>query len=110
MADKNEREHVFDGVTEARVLYCNSVQVAQTTFDLRFWFGLLTRADQERIVTKVENVIYMSPQHAKVFAAVLNKHVEKYESLYGTIPLPADFTEAPDTEPGPRLLGEGGTK
>lgn len=83
-----KREQIYRGLENARVVYVNSVQVAQTAFDLRFWFGLLEEADEARIVSKVDTVMFMSPQHAKVFAAVLNKHIQKYESLHGYISAP----------------------
>ena len=67
--------------------------MAASIFDIRFWFGTLRVADRERVVTKVAEVVYMSPQYAKAFAELLNKHIDAYEQPYGPIPTQDDSSE-----------------
>jgi hypothetical protein len=84
MEPKKRREDYLN-LDTAPSIYVNSVQIAQTAFDLRLVVGLLTAADDEKIVTKVEAVVFMSHQHAKVMYELLKKHIERYESLHGPL-------------------------
>jgi len=80
-----EREQIYKNLDEAPALYVNSVQVVQSQFDIRMVMGIMTDSTSEKVVTKVSAIVHMSPQHAKVFAELLSKHIEKYEQLHGPL-------------------------
>lgn len=81
----SEREQIYKNLEDAPTIYVNSIQVAQSPFDLRLVMGVLEAADTEKIVTRVNATVFMSMQHAKVFVGLLQKHMEKYKSIHGTI-------------------------
>lgn len=55
----------------APILYVNSVQIAQSQYDLRLTVGSLDVADETRIVTRVSAIVYMTFQHTKILAELL---------------------------------------
>jgi hypothetical protein len=65
--------------------YINSAKILGSLYEFMFTFGLKSDPDidPEPIVK-----IRMSPQHAKVLAKILLKHVESYENDIGNIMLP----------------------
>jgi uncharacterized protein DUF3467 len=81
------REHVYEGVDTASVLYVNSVQVTHSVFDVRLTLGVTQDGAPDRVVTRVAALAYMSPQHAKAFCHLLTKHVQMYEQRFGAIQL-----------------------
>lgn len=84
----SERQQIYKGTETAPTLYINSVQIGQSQFDLRLIMGVLEEANDERVVTRVNVAVYMTIQHAKIFAGLLNKQLEKFEEANGPIVLP----------------------
>lgn len=64
--------------------YSNSVQVAMQLFDVVMEFSVSSPDNSKEDQLKV----FMSPQHVKVFAQILNEHVKGYEETFGPIPTP----------------------
>ena len=92
MANREER---FLDSEKAPTVYVNSVQLGLSTFDIRIRMGVMEEATPELIVTRVVTNVYMSPQHAKVFADLLNGQLAKYEAMHGPIVLPRPPAENP---------------
>ena len=65
--------------------YANTVKLAFSVYDVLFEFGkkAMPEVDPETSV-----LVRMSPQHAKVFALLLHKHIKKYEKEIGEIKIP----------------------
>jgi hypothetical protein len=82
-----EREQIYNNMDTAPILYVNSVQIAQSQFDIRLMVGSLDVADDTRIVTRVSAIVYMTVQHAKILTDLLTKHIAKYEAVNGPIVL-----------------------
>jgi hypothetical protein len=79
--------------------YANSVQLEMTPWDFKFLFGILKVATEQKLEVEDSAQVYMSPQHAKVFAAVLVRHLKQYEQQFGTIPGPAGAPSEVPQEP-----------
>jgi hypothetical protein len=71
-------------------LYANSAQVEVTLWDFRVVFGDTRKIDDGKLLVENSAVITMSPQHAKVFAALLSKNVLDYEKQVGEIKIPEE--------------------
>ena len=69
-------------------LYSDSVRVASTPYSFIFQFGLVTESPGEQ---KPVTTIRMSPQHAWVFARILQRHLDEYEQTVAPIRLPVDL-------------------
>jgi hypothetical protein len=69
--------------------YANSVQLETTPWDMKFVFGLISEATDQKLVIEDQCEVLLSPQHAKVFAAVLIRNIKQYEEKFGKIPGPA---------------------
>ncbi len=85
--DKNEKDkivHLKKPNVEKEVpdFYINQVNLVFSQFDVLFNFGLKTdpNADPKELVR-----VRMSPEHVKVFALLLVKHIKKYEKDIGEI-------------------------
>jgi hypothetical protein len=70
---------------EIPVHYANSVQVETSNWDLKLSFGRVLKADGNVVVVRDILDVYMSPQHAKATASVLNGAVERWEREHGVI-------------------------
>lgn len=62
-------------------VYSNQLQIMMSPYDFAFTFHEHTNMG---IVD--QGTVTMSPQHAKVFAAILAENVKQYEALFGMIP------------------------
>ena len=82
---KQPRQVVRKPAEDLRVIYTNSVLVAYSLYDIVFDFGQIEESSDTKIVTKDLVKVFMSPQHAKVLARVLNERIEKYENRFGPI-------------------------
>jgi len=71
---------------EAPFLYVNSAQVRVTPYDFQFVFGQSAEMDAANalVVNKLITLV-MSPQHAKALLGVLQRHVQAFEQLMGSI-------------------------
>jgi hypothetical protein len=87
MNDKDNEAISLASQAEKKVddYYANTVKMAFSIYDVLFEFGKksLPEDDPERSV-----LVRMSPQHAKVFALLLRKHLEIYEKDIGEIKIP----------------------
>ncbi len=75
--------------TEPTVQYANQAQLHVGIYDFTLEFG---RVDDPRATPPTVNPVarvQMSPQHTKVVALLLLKHVAAYEHKIGIIELPA---------------------
>lgn len=68
------------GLDTAATLYANSVNIGASPWDLRFRFGQIEEADDTHLVIRQLATVYMSPQHAKAFAALLNQKIAEFET------------------------------
>ncbi len=64
-----------------KIFYSNAVEVTCKLYDVQLKFGL-TNAQNEMIDNEV---VAMSPQHAKILSQIMNQVVAQYEEQYGTI-------------------------
>jgi hypothetical protein len=74
-------------------LYTNDTQVQVSPWDIRLVFGMISEpATVEKPTVTVHTVgeVRMSPQHAKVVAAILVQQIKLYEESIGPIPLPSE--------------------
>lgn len=67
-------------------IYTNQVNLTMSVYDVIFKFGQMTGPKDS---PDVKAIIRMSPQHAKVFGLLLNKHIMAYEKDIGKISLPS---------------------
>lgn len=71
--------------TERRV-YANIAEVESNLFDFVMHFGNRDRAQAQKGESDPQVTVFMSPQHAKLLAAILQNHVEMYEKNFGPLP------------------------
>ena len=74
---------------DAPTLYCNNVQMRISAWDICLFMGEIVEANAEALVVKNKTTVYMSPQHAKVFAQMLTNNIAEYERVIGKIPNPS---------------------
>jgi hypothetical protein len=83
----------FTYVEDHKIIYANSVQVAQNLYDFRLIFGLVSGVKNGKLqIANLESII-LSPQHAKQLAEVLAENVRKYEEQYMPLPIPTVLKE-----------------
>ncbi|HHW07478.1 MAG TPA: DUF3467 domain-containing protein [Clostridia bacterium] len=78
----------FSPITDERScfsVYCNSLSVGFSLYD----FEIILR-EKFNNNEKQLGIIKMSPQHAKVFAQILNDNIAVYENIFGPIPEPKE--------------------
>jgi len=72
---------------EKNRIYSNRVEVVSSVYDviLRFGVAIPKKDEKGNSVDEIshEMDIYMSPQHAKVLAAIIQQQMEAYESAHG---------------------------
>ena len=85
--DKNEKDKIVqlkrpNVEKEVPDFYVNQVNLVFSQYDILFNFGLKTdpQADPKQVVR-----VRMSPEHVKVFALILVKHIKLYEKDIGEI-------------------------
>jgi hypothetical protein len=83
-AAKKERRQIQKGLETAPRLYSNNVMLTGSPWDLRMIFGQIEEADADHLTIAHEIVVYMSPAHAKLFAALLTKKIADYEEKFPT--------------------------
>lgn len=67
-------------------VYSNHVALRVTPYDVLLTFGLQSSKGSTEIVN-----VYMSPQHARSLAILLDRYLKHYEEMSGPISLPADL-------------------
>lgn len=65
--------------------YVNNVEMRSSQWDVRFVMGEVDEASDDTLAVKELVRVYMSPQHAKVFAEVLAAQIKRYEDTFGPI-------------------------
>lgn len=74
------------------IVYANNTKLRASLFDVMLDFGVVVNMDDESIAIQDAVTVMMSPQHAKVFLRILDKHIRDYEAKFGRLP------EAPQPE------------
>lgn len=82
---KPERSVKLEPVEGIQTLYSNCVRIDRSQWDLRFRFGQIQHVTKEEMAVQEQVYVYMSPQHAKAFAALLNRVLEGWEKDNGVI-------------------------
>src|SRR6476620_10879880 len=91
------RKTEYNGADTAPVFYCNSAQILRSNFDFRILVAVIQKADDTEVVSTITAQIYMSPQHAKVFAKLITGQVEAHEQQFGPIAVePTGTAKEPD--------------
>jgi len=72
-----------------RLGLCNLVNINVSVWDIRFIFGEIEQADENKLVMTDRVRVSMSPAHAKVFSEVLVRNIQKYEEVFGEIKIQA---------------------
>ncbi len=69
-----------------RTIYANTTKMAYTPWDVRISFSQLVDASQGGSIIEEEVCLVMSPQHAKVVAAIWQDTIRQYENKFGEVP------------------------
>lgn len=79
---KAEKMEAVIGADAKVGTYSNFVQIQHTPLDFRMDFAQVVPEDKKYYVN---SRIFMSPQHAKLFANALMDNIQKYENQFGEI-------------------------
>lgn len=82
MGNNEEIDNNTQNIKKPFKEYCNGVQVSAGQFDFSLLFSQNSPNGSQFL-----GEILMSPEHAKVFANILDNHVRQYESMFGEIPV-----------------------
>jgi len=80
---------------QVRRIYTNAVRISHTFYDFHIVLGtMLPRQDGKAGPPMIAptDIVYMSPQHAKVLSDILARQVANYEKSYGQIKTPPKST------------------
>ncbi|MBP8252192.1 MAG: DUF3467 domain-containing protein [Herpetosiphon sp.] len=77
---------------DLRTEYVNQTQILGGVYDFTLEFGQIEPAAQQAKIRHVAK-IQMSPQHTKVLALMLLKHIAAYEHSVGVIDLPQELLD-----------------
>lgn len=72
-------------------VYCNNIQMATTSFDVRLMLGEIAEATNEKVIIEHRVQVAMTWIQAKILADFLRANVEAYESLNGPMKLPKNI-------------------
>jgi hypothetical protein len=80
-------------------VYCNNIQMATTSFDLRLMLGEIADSTEEKIIVEQRVQVAMTWIEAKILADFLRANIEAYERLNGPMTMPKNIEKiiAPDT-------------
>jgi hypothetical protein len=80
-------------------VYCNNIQMASTSFDLRLMLGEIAESTEEKIIVEQRVQVAMTWIEAKILADFLRVNIEAFEKLNGPMKLPKNIEKivAPDT-------------
>src|SRR5438128_710885 len=96
MAESTKAREEYQQVADFRSTYANSARMTVGLWDFRFSFGEVEEATADSVKV-VENVrVIMSPQHAKMFLAIFQQNLKKYEDKFGEIKLPPGMLQEPE--------------
>lgn len=71
---------------EEQRIYTNIVEVESNLFDFILHFGNRDREQAQKGDFDSLVTVFMSPQHAKLLATILQNHVQMYEKNFGALP------------------------
>ena len=71
---------------EEQRIYTNIVEVESNLFDFILHFGNRDREQAQKGDFDSLVTVFMSPQHAKLLASILQNHVQMYEKNFGALP------------------------
>jgi hypothetical protein len=82
-------------------VYCNNVQMASTSFDVRVMLGEVADVLDDKIVVEQRVQVAMTWIEAKIIADFLRANVEEYERLNGPLTMPKNLDKivAPESFP-----------
>lgn len=81
--DKKKVNRVVKGIDSTPVMYCNHVDLAASTWDLRIRLGQLEDVMDGQLIIQNLATVYMSPAHARAFANLLQEKLADYEKIWG---------------------------
>ncbi len=70
--------------------YVNNTLVTTSLYDVKLVFGQVVNANGNKLLVDPEVIVFMSPQHAKAIALMLDKQIKAYEERNGPIPASDD--------------------
>jgi hypothetical protein len=80
-----QANHIKTGTAaDYRDGYANSVQIRYSLWDFCLVFGMVKQEGQTLSIQNFQG-IYLSPQHAKALASILQENLNTYEATFGTI-------------------------
>jgi hypothetical protein len=79
--------------------YCNNIQMASTSFDIRLMLGEIAESTEDKVIVEQRVQVAMTWIEAKILADFLRVNVEAYESLNGPLKPPRNIEKilAPET-------------
>lgn len=80
-------------------VYCNNVQMASTSYDVRVMLGEISEVSDEKVIVEQRVQVAMTWVEAKILADFLRVNIEEYERLNGPMTLPKNLDKivAPET-------------
>lgn len=83
-------------------VYCNNVQMASTSFDVRVIFGQAADLTDDKVIVDQKVQVTMSWLEAKILADFLQANIKAFEDLNGPMRLPKNIGKiiSPDTFSG----------
>ena|ERR1035437_6307353 len=82
-------------------VYCNNIQMATTSFDIRLMLGEIADSTNDKIIVEHRVQVAMTWIEAKILADFLRVNIEAYESLNGPLKPPKNLEKiiSPETFP-----------
>lgn len=71
-------------------IYSNAVSISASVYDMVLDFRIGSLNEETKPLVRLR----MSPQHAKAFFILLEKHIRGYEQVFGDINLPEDLVKS----------------
>lgn len=75
----------WERTEDYREHYANSVQLRGNMIDFFLMFGVTEQVNEESVVLRFFQGVYLSPQQAKVLSLILQQNLAQYESAFGEI-------------------------
>jgi hypothetical protein len=72
-------------------VYCNNIQMASTSFDLRLMLGEIAESTEEKVIVEQRVQVAMTWIEAKILSDFLRANVQAYEELNGKLELPKNI-------------------
>lgn len=72
------------GAEAAPVLYTNHVAITGSSWDVRLRMSQIEKVEDGQVTARVMATVYLSPQHAKAVADLLNRKLAEFDRLFPT--------------------------